>query len=98
MSPENHWLEDVFPIQIIHVSFPGCTILHLSPKNSLEHHRSLENQKTPYPNWANPARQSASSSKVVPGSWIGKLILEAKEKPCKLSAGVGEIGKFNVCI
>ena len=30
-------------------------------------------------NWASQARQSASSSKVVPGSWIGKLILEAKK-------------------
>ena len=29
MSPENQWLEDVFPIEIVpskrgHVSFPGC--------------------------------------------------------------------------
>ena len=29
MSPENHWLEDVFPIEIVlfrgHVSFRGCS-------------------------------------------------------------------------
>ena len=33
MSPENQWLEDVFPTEIVpfrgHVSFPGCIYTHI---------------------------------------------------------------------
>ena len=40
MSPENHWLEDVFPIEIVlfrgHVSFRGCSFQKTPQKNIME--------------------------------------------------------------
>ena len=79
MSPENHWLEDVFPYWKKYMWVFQGVLFYISPKKITGTSPFFGKSKNPYPNWASPARQSASSSKVVPGSWIGKLILEAKK-------------------